>query len=306
MHTAVRRSLRRPAPVMSAGAAILLGLVLAACRDLTGPDGRAARLVFVRGPSNDTLFVATPNTGAVTRRIPLALPSSTVRVSPGGDRLAFLHKSQLWVTNLDGSNARQVAANARGVRWSPDGKRLVYIAGSTPQQLRLMNADGSGDILVPGATPGGFNGLAWSPDGRRIAFEGMREGARTVYVINTDGTGLRDVDQNLPGSKARSSGEPTWSPDGKRLAFHRFLIDGTGSEMKLWVVTLATGDAQRITTGSGSDVRADWSPTGELIAFLRYEGQIADVFVVRPDGSGLARITDTRGDHEEQPGWLPD
>jgi Tol biopolymer transport system component len=221
-----------------------------------------------------------------------------------------VHEFRLWVTNLDGSNPQQVAANATNVSWSPDGKRLAYISRNPPQQLRLVNVDGSGDVIVPGATPGGFQGLAWSPDGGRIAFEGMRDGARTVYVINTDGTGLRDVEENLPGpgSGRRSSGEPTWSPDGKRLASHRFLIYGqTSQETKLWVVTLATGDARPITTGSGTDVRPDWSPTGELIAFLRFnDGEVPDVYVVRPDGSGLTRITDTPSERDEQPGWLPD
>ncbi|HYW05863.1 MAG TPA: hypothetical protein VE913_02840 [Longimicrobium sp.] len=214
------------------------------------------------------------------------------------------------MTNLDGSNAQRVAANASNAGWSPDGKRLAYIVGSRPQQLRLVNVDGSGDVIVPGATPGGFNGLAWSPDGRRIAFEGMRGGGRAVYVINTNGTGLRDVDQNLPGPgpDRQASGEPTWSPDGKQLAIHRFLINSnTGVETKLWVVTLATGAARRITTGSGDDVRAEWSPTGELITFLRFQdGDIPDVYVVRPDGSGLTRVTNTRSEREEQPGWLRD
>ncbi|MBD0319503.1 MAG: PD40 domain-containing protein [Gemmatimonadetes bacterium] len=285
------------------GAAVLVALLLAACRDTTGADRGPARLVFVRAPSYDTLFVASKS-GAVTQRIPLALPSTVVRVSPRGDRLALVHKSQLWVTSLDGSSARQVAASASNVTWSPDGARLAYIVGVRPQQLRIVNADGGGEVVVPGAVPGGFGGLAWSPDGGRIAFEGMRGGSRTVYVINTDGSGLRDIEQNLPGPalEMRSIGEPTWSPDGKRLAFHRF---ESWVEINLWVVTLATGNARQITAG-GSDVRAAWSPTGELIAFLRYEGDHADAFVVRPDGSGLVRITDTPRVDEASPNWLSD
>ena len=306
IHEAVPRTLRRKTAAISVGAAIVGALLLAACRDATGPDGRQSQLVFVRN-AFDTLFVAEPNTGAVTRRIPLYLPSSRVRVSPSGDQLAFVNRRQLWVTKLDGGDARQIATNAVSVDWSPDGNRLVYSVATQPQQLRLINVDGSGDTLVPGATPGAFQGLAWSPDGKRIAFDGLKPGGRTVYVINTDGTGLRDVDANLPGPESRTSGEPTWSPDGKQLAMHRFIFyNNNRVETKLWVVTLATDDAIPITTGSGEDGRADWSPNGERIAFVRFQDGDSDVFVVRPDGSGLTRITNTPTEREQQPDWLPD
>src|SRR2546429_8588834 len=48
----------------------------------------------------------------------------------------------------------------------------------------------------------------------QIAFVGLYEGTRQIFVVNTDGTGLRP----LTGPPGDSEG-PAWSPDGRRLLF---------------------------------------------------------------------------------------
>jgi Tol biopolymer transport system component len=119
--------------------------------------------------------------------------------------------------------------------------------------------------------------------------------------MNIDGTGLRDIDAPLPGPDSRAAHEPTWSPDGRLLAFDRHLFyDPIHVGWNLWVTDLAKGDAWSITTGGTGDVRASWSPNGDLITFLRFDGYSNDVYVVRYDGTGLHRITDTP-EHEDEP-----
>lgn len=287
---------------------ILLTALLAACGEPTGVNRRALKLVFVRAPSYDTLFVVSPGSGTIEQRVALPVRAGRIRISPAGDRIATVAGGAVWVMNSDASDARQIVSNVVNIAWSPDGKRIAYVRGS-PHELHLVDADGDNDTIIPGAIPGGFEGLAWSPDGGRIAFEGMRRLApgatRTVYIVNLDGTGIRDIDLALAGPGARASGEPTWSPDGRYIAFHRYFLSGDGTaETKLWVMNVATGRAQRITTGDGDDVRAAWSPGGDQITFLRFDGSMNDVFVVRPDGTGLQRLTDTPDREEEPHYWI--
>ena len=62
-----------------------------------------------------------------------------------------------------------------------------------------MNADGSGQRRLT-QTPEDDYLLGWSPDGRKIAFS--RDGSKprwAFFVINTDGTGARQVNWSLPG-----------------------------------------------------------------------------------------------------------
>ena len=78
-------------------------------------------------------------------------------------------------------------------------------------RLVTANADGSGDLTVlrPLSEVLGDE-TKWSPDGQKIA----STDGDGFWVINADGTGLRDV-------VARYSPEAgfAWSPDGGQLAF---------------------------------------------------------------------------------------
>ena len=56
----------------------------------------------------------------------------------------------------------------------------------------------------------------FSPDGKRIVFVSDRDGADNVYVMNVDGTELKQISF---GRDMHTS--PTWSPDGKTIAVRR-------------------------------------------------------------------------------------
>ena len=286
-------------------AVFVIALLLSACGEALGPGRETTQLTFVRGPSYDTLYAVDLNNGIITQRGLLPSTSFRIKVSPDGKRVALVHNQQLWVMNLDGSNAVQVATAASNVSWAPDGRRLAYFTRLPPFELHLVNADGTGDTLLPAAEPGGFQGLDWSPDGRRIAFEGMRDdGARTIFIINATGGGLIDLSAGTAESEVRPTGEPSWSPDGSQLAFSRFTVIDFRAVYKLGVRNLATGEEQMITSGMGNDFTPSWSPTGEWIAFVHEEDNQADVFVVRPNGTGLRRVTNTPDHSESSADWL--
>jgi Tol biopolymer transport system component len=144
-----------------------------------------------------------------------------------------------------------------------------------------------------------------SPDGSKVVLfaetgpDGGTTHAGHIFVVNTDGTGLRQL--NPPGTKTGSIGGMvgSLSPDGRQAAF---AIDDA-----VWVVDLSGGGARRITNQTGFAWSASWSPTGEWITFTRFHGSTTAIALVRPDRSDQKEISVVdEADEATLSKWSPD
>ncbi len=97
-----------------------------------------------------------------------------------------------------------------------------------------------------------------------------------------------------------------------------FVSTRVGGTADLWTMDVATRRAKALTSGAGGDFRPAWSPDGQWIAFSsdrtsnlppahgRWEHlHLVDLYIVRPDGSGLKRLT-PHGDFCGSPKWMAD
>ena len=187
-------------------------------------------------------------------------------------------KVEIYTVNIDGSGLRRLLEfpDAR-IEWvlSPDRSRLAVLEARTAGgwRLLLVNTDGTG-LQEAAAGQGQFplDGqlfLSWSPDGSRLAFVGC-EGdpcQPVVFVVNDDGSGLREVARGQGGFSGFQWWASSWSPDGTRLVF----ADCRGDPCQ-WALFVASAD--------GSDLRALVEP------FLPF-----DPPTWSPDGSQLALVT---------------
>ncbi len=144
---------------------------------------------------------------------------------------------------------------------SPDGQSIAvaaYIDGGW-KGIYLLDRFGKNRIKLVGNS--NFDGSpVWSPDGTKIAFRSTLPSPSgdygRIFIVNRDGTGLRQVSPEVAPTDYKYDDSPSWSPDGARLVFTRSGIlqlinaDGTG--------LVSTG----VTGGSPS-----WSPDGTHIAY---------------------------------------
>jgi Tol biopolymer transport system component len=133
-----------------------------------------------------------------------------------------------------------------------------------------------------------------------IAYATLQNGSPQIYAMNADGSGQKRLTFGVQGGC-----QPSWSPDGAKLVFQ---YGG------LWIADIASGEISRLPlkVGKGNLVnpylsKPSWSPDGEWIAFLNERGILGDIYLVKPDGTGLTRLTDS--DDISRDGnlvWSPD
>lgn len=158
--------------------------------------------------------------------------------SPDGERLVYVqqvgHGLSLWISDLDGKNARALSDARRNLvpSWLPDSKHVVWMKtqpGQDPSrdsQIHLLNTEtGESRRLFTDPEQLKFSNSmpAVSPQGDRIAFVSNRGGEMRIWVSNLDGSNARaispvgsDLEETLKLSIEQKV--PAWSPDGKWIA----------------------------------------------------------------------------------------
>jgi Tol biopolymer transport system component len=282
----------------------------------TGPI-TGGLIVFVRrigGHANGLATIKPDGTGLTT--IPNTEDATDAALSPDGTVIAYARTALpttagpidpgIWTMHVDGSNRKKVASvpkfNAQGPAWSPDGKRLAFVAINAngqigPSDLYLVDADGSHLTTLNAGAAG--DRPSWSPDGKRLAFESAAGGG--IWTIGIGGGG------NSPLTTGTGS-FASWAPDGHRLLFERQDDSDPNNVVDHIFVIFADGSSeQQVTSGPTNDQQATWSPDGRAILFAQFVptsngGAIADLTIVAPDGS-QTKVTNTTDASEYLPSW---
>lgn len=230
----------------------------------------------------------------------------------------------IYTANPDGSHAQQLIPGPPQASecpdWSPEG---TLIATCGPGSARIINPDDGSYVDLPNPDPADLflPCFLWTPDSQRLTCEGFGQtdpSLTGIYTIrSSDGGGLTRLTSNPNGDDTPGD----YSPDGKRLVFLRH--DPTrpscpkrpvcpAANQALFVLNLDSGGLQQITPWGLPDNAGSWSPDGTKILFIGGGSRFSDggsLYVVRPDGSGLAQIslTGTNSNSAVQgAGWSPD
>jgi Tol biopolymer transport system component len=218
------------------------------------------------------------------------------RFSPGGRTVAYhstrTGNSEIWLYHLDGRPEIRVTEDRNWdlyPDWSPDGDQLIFVSDRRQDGFRIFiaNSDGGGERLlvdrpIAVSSTGTVNTelvSRWSPEGDRIAFLVAGKGVNTLWTIQPDGEGARELLENVTGFD--------WYRDSRRAIYTR----PRGSESEVIAVDLETGQEQALFVGSLMEI--DVAPDGSAVAFSFGRGH---------QGMGLAVL---KLEPPPAPGGLP-
>lgn len=190
--------------------------------------------------------------------------------------------STLYIAQADGSRERRLLASEGldyHASFSRDGAWVVFTserAGLGQSDIYRVRPDGS-DLERLTDSPALDDQAALSPDGTQVAYVSTRDHqTANIWLLDLDTRETRSLTARaaLQGDASKPNGffRPAWSPDGRWIAF----------------------SSDRNTEWRGHSSGAGWEHVQEL-----------SIYIVRPDGSDLRRLT-ADGLCTGAPAWSPD
>lgn len=218
-------------------------------------------------------------------------------VSETGPKDARLKR--IGIMDYDGANPLWVTDDSALVvspRFSPDGSQLLYTSfGNGMPQVMLM------DVATVQSRPlkqeAGTMSFAprFSPDSRWIVYSREKGGNTDIWQMDVATGAERALTET-----AAIETSPSFSPDGRQIVFES---DQSGTQQIYVMPADGSAEPARISFGEGSYGTPAWSPTGDLIAFTKRNGDKFHIGVMRPDGSEEKLLTESFLD--EGPTWAP-
>ncbi|HEX5069690.1 MAG TPA: hypothetical protein VFV78_05680 [Vicinamibacterales bacterium] len=191
----------------------------------------------------------------------------------------------IFKVNVDGTGLTQLT-NTPGydaeATVAKDGRIVFTSVRNGDMDIYSMNPDGS-DVTQLTNLPGPDGGAFFSADGSQIVFRGRHPDPGTeledyftllkkalwkpagldVFVMNRDGSNLRNVTKGLGGA----NWAPFFAPDGKRIIFASNMKDPRGGNFDLYLINVDGTGLEQVTFGPTFDGFPMFSPDGKKLVF---------------------------------------
>ena len=296
-----------------------------ACALLAGTHSMPAAAAARRPVSEMDLFrfiwVADPQMAPDGRRI------AFVRVSVDAKREGY--ETSLWIVDTEGGAPRPLTAGRqdRLPRWSPDGRRLLFLRGgaggasgsgegeaAAPQLYLLSMAGGEARQLT--RLPKGAGAAAWSPDGRTVAFASDTSEADLARQKAKEGKDSKEGKESKESKESREGDRvpaPEHESDVRVITRAVYRWNGGGYSdpahpAHLWTVPVPEEGAEpaaprQLTRGDFEENDPVWSRDGSRLYFSSFQAKepyYGDVgralYAVPAGGGGIVKVAEIAGD----------
>lgn len=213
-------------------------------------------------------------------------PSNDVQPawSPDGQLIAFASDRdgdmEIFTIRPNGTGLRRLTRNERRdihPYWSPDSSALIFNRDDDAGKLSILTigVDGSDErILLGGGSTSSY--ASFSPDGSKVAFVKWLDGGENgeIYLLVPEsGKQVRLTENQV------FDGYPVWAPDGDAILYSS-RTGPTGEDFDLSLIDTEDHSSRRLTSGEGSDIRADWSIATGKVVFNRDQESGLEIMVL--------------------------
>jgi len=154
---------------------------------------------------------------------------------------------------------------------SRDGKRVMYLVQPEPGLNELWVSDVDGGNKIKLASSSDSIGVGdWSPDGSQVAYSKNVRGAAQTFVVNADGSHLRQAPPSLA-----FTASIIWSSNGKDYYAAGYLKRGDSS-VATWKLSADGSSADPFVQGCGFVI--DASPDGKYLLTEETSGDKTGIF----------------------------
>ncbi|MBN2147461.1 MAG: S9 family peptidase [Anaerolineales bacterium] len=243
-------------------------------------DGQ--RIAFT---SNEHVYVSHP-AGALPEKVSdfTSQASSPVWMPDGQHLVISVERqdaTQLLLTDAEGAWPRPLVTDPTGDAWdarpAPDGRWVAFTFRPFDDlhrlDLRVVEVASAQVRTLAGLPKVRMLSPRWRPDGAQIAFLSQQTGFFEVWLVNPDGSGLRQLTH-----LELDCVEIAWAPDGKRLA----CTLNRGGAYDLALLDAESGEPTSLRSSGGIHYRPNWSPKGDFITF-EYEDPLLPPDLYRID-----------------------
>jgi len=228
------------------------------------------------------------------------------------------HKFKFYWANADGSAIKQLLDSSEpamigeigDITWSSDDQYVAFTLAAAKTSLYILNVnDALNDPSIQPVKISKSFSPSWQPisnneiveekstpapqaSNRLIAFTSPQDGNSDIFIMNTDGTGIQNITNNLATDR-----NPVWSPDGQKIAFES---DRDG-KFDVYIINADGSNLTQITTDPAFDSLASsydspWSPDGKRIVIQSNRSGHEALYITSIDGKSEAvKISDTSG-----------
>lgn len=205
--------------------------------------------------------------------------------SPDGSMISFQavpkgeENYQIYTLELESKKITRISQNAGACTCSffrPDGKKIIFAASPLQAEkpsagtykwdltpyMNIYEANIDGSDPNPLTTGPAYHAeCAYSPDGSEIVYASDADGSMNIYIMKSDGSGVRQ----LTHTTHCYNGGPFFSPDGSKIIFR---ADRDAPHyLQIYMMDIDGENLVQLTDNNAVNWAPFWHPSGKAVAY---------------------------------------